>query len=75
MQGSKGHVQRKRIVWIQRCSFILRFSLQTVYKGTKKNIISQVMKIPAGSANIDIRQHGYNNQKDDDNYLCEFSQT
>ncbi|VDM81552.1 unnamed protein product [Strongylus vulgaris] len=28
-----------------------------------------VMKIPAGSANIDIRQHGYNNQKDDDNYL------
>ncbi|EPB74850.1 thrombospondin type 1 domain protein [Ancylostoma ceylanicum] len=29
----------------------------------------KVMKIPAGSANIDIRQHGYNNQKDDDNYL------
>lgn len=28
-----------------------------------------VMKIPAGSANIDIRQHGFNNQKDDDNYL------
>ena len=27
------------------------------------------MKIPAGSANIDIRQHGYNNQEDDDNYL------
>ncbi|CAI4221397.1 unnamed protein product [Auanema sp. JU1783] len=30
---------------------------------------NEVMKIPAGSANIDIRQHGYKNQKDDDNYL------
>ena len=27
------------------------------------------MKIPAGSANIDIRQKGYNNMKEDDNYL------
>ncbi|PAV76138.1 hypothetical protein WR25_23439 isoform B [Diploscapter pachys] len=30
---------------------------------------NEVMKIPAGSANIDIRQHGYKNQKEDDNYL------
>ncbi|CAI5448985.1 unnamed protein product [Caenorhabditis angaria] len=31
---------------------------------------NEVMKIPAGSANIDIRQRGYNNQKEDDNYLA-----
>ncbi|CAA93287.2 A disintegrin and metalloproteinase with thrombospondin motifs gon-1 [Caenorhabditis elegans] len=30
---------------------------------------NEVMKIPAGSANIDIRQKGYNNMKEDDNYL------
>jgi hypothetical protein len=30
---------------------------------------NEVMKIPAGSANIDIRQYGWNNHKDDDNYL------
>ncbi|CAD6197895.1 unnamed protein product [Caenorhabditis auriculariae] len=30
---------------------------------------NEVMKIPAGSANIDIRQHGFHNKKDDDNYL------
>ncbi|CAB3406645.1 unnamed protein product [Caenorhabditis bovis] len=30
---------------------------------------NEVMKIPAGSANIDIRQRGFNNQKEDDNYL------
>lgn len=30
---------------------------------------NEVMKIPAGSANIDIRQYGHNGQKDDDNYL------
>lgn len=30
---------------------------------------NQVLKIPAGSANIDIRQSSFNNLKDDDNYL------
>lgn len=30
---------------------------------------NQVLKIPAGSANIEITQRGYRNQKDDDNYL------
>ncbi|CAJ0931148.1 unnamed protein product, partial [Mesorhabditis belari] len=30
---------------------------------------NEVMKIPAGSANIDIRQHGWAGAKDDDNYL------
>ncbi|KAI1733039.1 GON domain-containing protein [Ditylenchus destructor] len=30
---------------------------------------NEVLKIPAGSANIDIRQSAYNDQKDDDNYL------
>lgn len=29
-----------------------------------------MLRIPAGSANIDIRQHGHNNKKDDDNYLA-----
>uniref|UniRef100_A0A914RCH5 ADAMTS/ADAMTS-like Spacer 1 domain-containing protein n=1 Tax=Parascaris equorum TaxID=6256 RepID=A0A914RCH5_PAREQ len=32
---------------------------------------NQVLKIPAGSANIEITQRGYRNQKDDDNYLGE----
>uniref|UniRef100_A0A1I7YLD8 Peptidase M12B domain-containing protein n=1 Tax=Steinernema glaseri TaxID=37863 RepID=A0A1I7YLD8_9BILA len=31
---------------------------------------NEVLKIPAGSANIDITQHGYNNNKEDDNYLA-----
>uniref|UniRef100_A0A9J2P3P8 Peptidase M12B domain-containing protein n=1 Tax=Ascaris lumbricoides TaxID=6252 RepID=A0A9J2P3P8_ASCLU len=31
---------------------------------------NQVLKIPAGSANIEITQRGYRNQKDDDNYLA-----
>ncbi|CEF59256.1 A disintegrin and metalloproteinase with thrombospondin motifs 9 [Strongyloides ratti] len=31
---------------------------------------NEILKIPAGSANIDIRQHGYNNNKEDDNYLA-----
>lgn len=30
---------------------------------------NEVLKIPAGSANIEITQHGYHNQKEDDNYL------
>ncbi|VDN42446.1 unnamed protein product, partial [Gongylonema pulchrum] len=30
---------------------------------------NEVLKIPAGSANIEITQRGYRNQKDDDNYL------
>lgn len=30
---------------------------------------NEVLKIPAGSANIDISQRAYNGQKDDDNYL------
>ncbi|KAL3982766.1 Thrombospondin type 1 domain family protein [Acanthocheilonema viteae] len=31
---------------------------------------NEVLKIPAGSANIEITQHGYHNQKEDDNYLA-----
>uniref|UniRef100_A0A914WW81 Peptidase M12B domain-containing protein n=1 Tax=Plectus sambesii TaxID=2011161 RepID=A0A914WW81_9BILA len=31
---------------------------------------NEVMKIPSGSANIEIRQHGWNGHKDDDNYLA-----
>ncbi|KAH7721927.1 A disintegrin and metalloproteinase with thrombospondin motifs 9-like protein [Aphelenchoides avenae] len=31
---------------------------------------NEVLKIPAGSANIDISQRAYNGQKDDDNYLA-----
>ncbi|VDK44900.1 unnamed protein product [Anisakis simplex] len=31
---------------------------------------NQVLKIPAGSANIEITQRGYRDQKDDDNYLA-----
>lgn len=30
---------------------------------------NEVLKIPAGSANIEITQRGYRNQKEDDNYL------
>jgi len=30
-----------------------------------------VVAIPAGATNIDIRQHGHSNRKDDDNYLGE----
>lgn len=30
---------------------------------------NEILKIPAGSANIDITQRGYRNQKEDDNYL------
>lgn len=30
---------------------------------------NEVLKIPAGSANIDIRQKAFNNQKEDYNYL------
>uniref|UniRef100_A0AC35GT07 Peptidase M12B domain-containing protein n=1 Tax=Panagrolaimus sp. PS1159 TaxID=55785 RepID=A0AC35GT07_9BILA len=31
---------------------------------------NEVLKIPAGSANIDIRQNAHNRNKDDDNYLA-----
>lgn len=31
---------------------------------------NEVLKIPAGSANIEITQRGYLNQKEDDNYLA-----
>uniref|UniRef100_A0A7E4W1Q7 Peptidase M12B domain-containing protein n=1 Tax=Panagrellus redivivus TaxID=6233 RepID=A0A7E4W1Q7_PANRE len=31
---------------------------------------NEVLKIPAGSANIDIKQNAYNHNKDDDNYLA-----
>jgi len=30
---------------------------------------NSVVAIPAGATNIDVRQHGYDNRKDDDNYL------
>jgi hypothetical protein len=31
---------------------------------------NSVITIPSGATNIDIRQHGYNSRKDDDNYLA-----
>lgn len=31
---------------------------------------SKVLRIPAGSSNLDIRQHGYNGSSKDDNYLA-----
>ena len=33
---------------------------------------NEVLKIPAGSANIDIKQNAHNKNKDDDNYLGKF---
>ncbi len=30
---------------------------------------NEVVKIPSGAANIDIRQYAHNDQKDDDNFL------
>jgi hypothetical protein len=30
---------------------------------------NHVFIVPSGATNIDIRQHGFKNRKDDDNYL------
>uniref|UniRef100_A0A915DWN5 Peptidase M12B domain-containing protein n=1 Tax=Ditylenchus dipsaci TaxID=166011 RepID=A0A915DWN5_9BILA len=45
-------------------------TVQGVYNERGSFGYNEVLKIPAGSANIDIRQSAYNNQKDDDNYLA-----
>ncbi|VVC45349.1 Peptidase M12B, ADAM-TS,Metallopeptidase, catalytic domain,ADAM-TS Spacer 1,Peptidase M12B, partial [Cinara cedri] len=37
---------------------------------TSQEGYSKVLRIPAGSSNLDIRQHGYNGSSKDDNYLA-----
>ncbi|XP_025423198.1 A disintegrin and metalloproteinase with thrombospondin motifs 9-like isoform X2 [Sipha flava] len=36
---------------------------------TSQQGYSKVLRVPAGSSNLDIRQHGYNGSSKDDNYL------
>ncbi|KAI6223543.1 BMA-GON-1, isoform e [Aphelenchoides fujianensis] len=45
-------------------------TVQGVYNERGSFGYNEVLKIPAGSANIDISQKSYNNDKDDDNYLA-----
>ncbi|CAD5226716.1 unnamed protein product [Bursaphelenchus xylophilus] len=45
-------------------------TVQGVYNEKTSFGYNEVLRIPAGSANIDISQLSYNNHKDDDNYLA-----
>lgn len=44
-------------------------TVQGVYNERGSFGYNEILKIPAGSANIDISQNSHNNQKEDDNYL------
>jgi hypothetical protein len=45
-------------------------TVQGVYNERGSFGYNEILKIPAGSANIDISQNSHNNQKEDDNYLA-----
>lgn len=40
------------------------------HNSSSPNGYSKVLRIPAGSSNLDIRQHGHNGSSKDDNYLA-----
>lgn len=44
-------------------------TVQGVYNERGSFGYNEILKIPAGSANIDISQNSHNDQKEDDNYL------
>jgi diacylglycerol kinase family enzyme len=46
-------------------------TVQGIYNERGSFGYNEILKIPAGSANIDISQKAHNNQKEDDNYLGE----
>jgi hypothetical protein len=66
--GSERHLQWPRKIW-SVLLIITSFSISILWFLNGPSGYNEVLRIPAGAANVDITQTAYNGQSEDDNYL------